>query len=131
MNQKLPAKPERQHIRPAIFADTDKTVDAISWYHFEQWWMNEIEPLFANAVIVYGSFDDVNWLWAEDQESIDTHTAMLLGVTPIIKDNHARDLISSMLNYIQGDYPRMESTKHGNYSNELIRKARAYLEGKK
>lgn len=110
--------------------NTDIRYNGISENDFNSWYDN----VFKDAVTVSASINKEHHKygpWITEGWASDTHTALLINITPIIKENEEREIIRSMVEYIEGDYPRMESTAHGNHSNELIRKARAYLESKK
>ena len=53
---------------------------------FNAWYAEHIEPLFANAVEVYGAINQdgsMENIYSTDKEKFDTHRALLIGVTPI------------------------------------------------
>lgn len=97
---------------------------------FDEWY----DEVFKGALTVY-KLDENPESWSHiiqpTRLDFKCMRALLINITPIVKDTIEQEIIRSMVEYIEGDYPRMESTAHGNHSNELIRKARAYLDAKK
>lgn len=123
----LPPKPEFINLSPReVLSAFGADSEIITKKDFNYWY----DKVFRDAVMVYRGIREWNH-WSEKTNVDQTEIALLIRITPIVKDTIEQEIIRSMVEYIEGDYPRMESTEHGNHSNELIRKARAYLESKK
>jgi hypothetical protein len=98
---------------------------------FNDWFANEIAPLFENAVEVdchqthggWAAMDPKTDLW--HTENAKTHTALLINIKPIKEEDEGRKLLQEMIDYFK-NFRDLECCLEGKWSE----RAKNYLERK-
>ena len=83
---------EKLGLSIAEWGDGDKTSVVLA---------HELESLLQSAQVVYGHGNDKKPLWDHEQTSSDTHSALLIAITPIKKKTKAEaalELLSKITN---------------------------------